>query len=618
MNFLAPHMLFWLATLPAILALYLLKRTYEKQTVPSVLLWQKLLREMEANRPWQKLRRNLLLLLQLLLAALLAVALARPALTDIEGVSADHTIAVLDISPSMSALTDASSSQTALERAKQQISDLLDRLAPNQRLTLISMGREARVLASGRDPAELRRALDGAAQEYGAADYESALSLAAALSAQEPDSDVRIYSDGNWSLDPKLYPRFGRTPQLFTPQPSGKNAGIRHAAAVDAGGRAALVATVENWSDEETRVDVQVQAADGTVLQADTAPLQAKEQTALSWSDLPVSDFYRVQITSPDALAADNERVVLPERTSSAKAWLVTEGSQGNLFLEKALSLGNRLAVERGTDADAPPADAALYVYDGVLPKAWPTGSVLIVNPPAGSALLPTGESAPAGKLHALKPDAALLQNVDLANLHLQTARPIQGVPWLQPLVNSGDTPILLTGEQGGRRCAVLPFDLHQSDLPLLPAFPILVKHLQEYLLPTAGNTLGQAEVGTRVALLPPIRETGWTYTDPAGKSHEISPKDIEQGFYPTEPGLYQFQSKEGDARQLLSAAIPPGESVIAPTHVSLPSGGASEAAQAASGAAANSSGGLEIWRYLAAAILLLLFVEWGVYKRGI
>ena len=42
------------------------------------MLWQKLLRDREANAPWQKLRRNLLLILQLIILAALVFALARP------------------------------------------------------------------------------------------------------------------------------------------------------------------------------------------------------------------------------------------------------------------------------------------------------------------------------------------------------------------------------------------------------------------------------------------------------------------------------------------------------------------------------------------------------------
>lgn len=617
MKLLSPYMLFWLVELPAIVLLYLLKRTYEKHTVPSVMLWQKLLREMEANRPWQKLRRNLLLLLQLLLAALLALTLARPALTGYAGPTADHTIVVLDLSPSMAALVGASGQETALDNAKQQINNLLQHLDPNQRLTLISMGREARVLASSNDPGDLKRALDDAVQEYGKVDYESALSLSAALSAQEPDSEVRLYTDGNWNLDPKQYPRFARPPLVIQPDVRGKNASIRHAAAVETGGQTALVATFENRSAEDSAVEVQVQGADGAILAATTVQLHAMDQSSLSLNDLPPSDFYTVSLTTPDALAADNVRVVLPERATIAKAWLVTEGNQGNVFLEKALGLGGRFTVERGTDADAPPADASLYVYDGVLPQKWPSGSVLLVNPPSASSLLAVGNEVEAGGLQVLKSESAILQNVDLSALHLKSVHPIQGATWLQPLIKSGDTPMLLTGEQGGRRYAVLPFDLHQSDLPLLPAFPILIKHLQEYLQPTIGTTLGQVEAGERVALLPPIRETGWSYTDPHGKSHDITKTLIEQGFRPTEPGLYQFQSTDGTARQLLSVSIPASESLVTPTQVSLPSGSGSEQGRTVE-QAGKAGSGLEIWRYLAVLILLLLFVEWGVYKRGI
>ena len=183
MNLLNPWMLSFLAALPVIILFYLLKRTYENTLIPSTLLWQKLLREMEANRPWQKLRRNLLLLLQLLMAALLALALARPALPA-DGPAADHTLAVLDLSPSMA---------PRLAENKKQVENLINKHTPIQRLTLISMGREARILASGSDPSVLEKALEGAEQEYGKADYEGALSLAAALSAKDRQSDVRIY-----------------------------------------------------------------------------------------------------------------------------------------------------------------------------------------------------------------------------------------------------------------------------------------------------------------------------------------------------------------------------------------------------------------------------------------
>lgn len=631
MNLISPWMLAFLVSLPAIIALYLLKRTYEKQTVPSILLWQKLLREMEANRPWQKLRRNLLLLLQLLAAALLAFSLARPTIPGNTPL-AEHTIAVLDVSASMAA---AQEGETRLEQSKKELSELIGGLSPQQRLTLISMGREARVLAAGNDPAELNKALDNAAQEYGAADYEGALSLAAALSGQDAQSAVRLYTDGHWGLDPKLLPIFGSAPTLVAGEGGTQNVGIRHAAAVILGTSSALVATVENYGDKDTTFDVQVLDEKGELLESNQLTLPPNGQQALSWNNLPQLDVFRVLLTGlsegQDSLAADNERTVLPEQSGSSKIWLAT---QGNLFLEKALSLGGH-TVERGSDPNAPPKDAALYVYDGFLPTQWPEGAVLLVNPPQGEGILSAGAALEPGKLQVEVPDANVLRYVDLSKLHLQAVRDITPVPWLQPIVTSGGTPLLLTGEQEGHRVGVLAFDLHKSDLPLLPAFPLLIQNLKEDLLPAAAATLGETEAGHRVALLPPIRETGWHYTDPSGERHTVEQAMVEHGFEPTLPGLYRFQDESGNQQMLLAVHTPAAESKTSPVKIAVPTsggggeegngdetGGGGDADANGNGDNANANtasteGQREIWRYLAMLILLLCFLEWGVYKRG-
>ena len=67
MAFLTPlFLLLGLLAAPIIL-MYMLRLRRREVTISSAMLWQKLLRDREANAPWQKLRRNLLLLLQLLI-----------------------------------------------------------------------------------------------------------------------------------------------------------------------------------------------------------------------------------------------------------------------------------------------------------------------------------------------------------------------------------------------------------------------------------------------------------------------------------------------------------------------------------------------------------------------
>jgi uncharacterized membrane protein len=92
-------------TIPVIVLMYLFKRKYIDTIVPSHLLWNRVLRNIEANRPWQKLQNRLLLWLQLLVAALLVFALMLPFVW-VHGKAQGHTIIIADTSASMSATWD--------------------------------------------------------------------------------------------------------------------------------------------------------------------------------------------------------------------------------------------------------------------------------------------------------------------------------------------------------------------------------------------------------------------------------------------------------------------------------------------------------------------------------
>jgi uncharacterized membrane protein len=78
MSFLTPAALFFAAALPVVVVFYLLKRKRVVKLVPSTLLWQKFLADTQASAPFQKLRHNWLLILQLLMLALVVFALMRP------------------------------------------------------------------------------------------------------------------------------------------------------------------------------------------------------------------------------------------------------------------------------------------------------------------------------------------------------------------------------------------------------------------------------------------------------------------------------------------------------------------------------------------------------------
>src|SRR5438067_3503441 len=101
MSFVAPWNLLWLLLLvPVIVFFYLLKLRRREMVISSVLLWSHLVKDVQANAPFQKLKKNLLLFLQLLIAALCIFALARPAYFS-RSLGGSNVVVILDGSASM-------------------------------------------------------------------------------------------------------------------------------------------------------------------------------------------------------------------------------------------------------------------------------------------------------------------------------------------------------------------------------------------------------------------------------------------------------------------------------------------------------------------------------------
>src|SRR5690554_694321 len=201
MNFLAPAAFALSLLLPLIVALYLLKLRRTEREVSSTYLWRKMVRDMEANAPWQRLRRNLLLILQLLFLLVLIFALARP-FTLVQGVGGEALILILDTSASMSA-TDVAPNR--LEAAKQRARQLVDDMLDDARITVISAGTEAQVrVASTQDRRQAHLAIESIQPEMGGSELGVALELASAIAARQPDTEIVVLSDGRVTLPERL------------------------------------------------------------------------------------------------------------------------------------------------------------------------------------------------------------------------------------------------------------------------------------------------------------------------------------------------------------------------------------------------------------------------------
>src|SRR6267142_110243 len=132
MNFLAPTAFLFALTIPVVIVFYLLKRKRVVKLVSSTVLWQKFLAETQASAPFQRLRHNWLLILQILLLLLAILALARPYFSS-KVTGGRIIVAILDASASPTHLSEALKlAQTLIQNnTKAEVHLFSDGASPN-------------------------------------------------------------------------------------------------------------------------------------------------------------------------------------------------------------------------------------------------------------------------------------------------------------------------------------------------------------------------------------------------------------------------------------------------------------------------------------------------------
>ena len=130
-----------LATVPlGIILLYFLKLRREPVEVPSTYLWSRTIEDLHVNSLLQRLRRSLLLLLQLLAVAVAAIALMRPGIRG-ETTGEGRMVFLLDNSASMQA-TDVDG-KSRFEKAKQLIGQRIESMSDSDTAMLITFSDRA-------------------------------------------------------------------------------------------------------------------------------------------------------------------------------------------------------------------------------------------------------------------------------------------------------------------------------------------------------------------------------------------------------------------------------------------------------------------------------------------
>ncbi len=383
------------------------------------------------------------------------------------------------------------STPNRLAGAEARIEGMIDNLQPDQSMTLIAVADVPRVLTPRTgDHFALRQALASVEPTPRTANLPAALSLAASLAGDRPNVEAVVVGDPGLSSDRSQVPAGLPFPVRYvTVGGAAENLAVAAFGTRRDGDALAALARIANDGVQSHQVTVDLQV-DGLAQPPQQVSVEAGQSADVQWNDLPASaQQLEARIEQPDALALDNAAWVVLGGQQATRVLLVTDG---NTFLERALELRPGVSVVRGSPADyAEPAGSARYdlvVFDGFIPPTLPaSGSLLLVDPPASSSLANVGDELPVPSIRASGAGSPLLANVALDTIHINRTRELDLPAWADAIVETPDTPLLIAGERQGQRVAVLGFDLHQSDLPLQPAFPVLVQNLLDWLVPGGG-----------------------------------------------------------------------------------------------------------------------------------
>lgn len=646
MNFLAPGAFFLGLLLPVIVALYLLKLRRVERMVPSNYLWRRMVRDVEANAPWQKLRANLLLVLQLLVLSVLILALTRPFVWR-EGISGEAAIFILDSSSSMTA-TDVLPNR--LESAKKRAVQLVDDLPDRARVTIIEAGREARVLlSSSLDRRQAHMAIENIKAGIGGSDLAVALELASAIASRQPGTEIIVLSDGNAELPRRLkikgqlsYIPFGL---------SAKNLAISRFTLEKSAASEDLTAFIQisNYGEELASCRLSIFADERLANAYDLSDIPPGGQKSIITEGLGVeTGVIKALITSQgDAFALDNQAQAVRPVSLPIPVTLVT---QGNRFLKTALSLlpgiilteqivNSTEAETSATPAFTPEPDQsssvsgkeshpALVIYDATVPDILPqTSSLLFIAPPKSTIFFSVTGLVENPTVRPVDLADPLLSQVSLSNVNILDAMEIPLPAWATPVVagdlSDGNSTLIFRGFASGQKIAVIAFDLRHSDLPLQMAFPIMMANLVNWLAPGSSGSVPEEVTPGDSVIFP---STGLHHiarlTRPDGSIVEIIAKNNQFVVADTSQlGVYELQLQEkatdgitwrDKTHRFAVNLFSPQESNIKPAN-NLPGVEIEGSTLGQDGTQAMR----EWWRIFALLGLGLLVGEWLVYQRA-
>ncbi len=633
-----------------IIIFYLLKQPAKEKIVSSLSYWQSLYKQQHAKKPWEKLRKDLLMYLQILAVLFLIFSLCAPILHSAK--KKEQIMMVFDTSASMQTLYSIDGT-TRLEQAKKEAIKQINAMKTPFELTIISCSNQPQVLLnSSMDRKKIFSVLDHIEQKDCDGNLNSSISLCESIYSQWETGTCMFFTDSSLytgNIPAQIY-NLSTSEAIEKEDPllcsnlfiSYLNTTInkeKNYLTIDAqvGNYGSTVPSSDiNFYLNDTLVDVQRYASKqigGITFTITSKKIPIPE-------DVSYPMIIKAELQEQDALAADNISYDIVDENSEEDLLMDTRillATKQNSFLERILSTYSETPYKfrsatiykiNSIEDYNPTNDYDLFIFDGIFPEKLPeTGSVL---------LLPDSkhEKASAKTFEKLLPTFSyhkIVKNQYINLMDCTVSKDLEKTIFPVSKTLSMETPqgaetifSLDDGSSCGyieqrnqRFFTVFGFDLHDSTLPLKMEFPIIMYQIFEkcsiypgffpeynyYITPETPITITPLDTQKKISIR---NEKGKEIKSLTPSSSVYTTTTLEKS------GLYDFYTKSEDYHAYLYVRFPIYEesNILAKPEFS------SDIEKGTSIAKTNDSLTIPMQKLLILLSLFLLIVEFIVWIR--
>ncbi len=620
MRFLAPLGLLGLLSIIALIIIYILKPKYQDRQVSSSFIWKLSLKYKRKKMPFEWLKSSLLLILQVLILLIITAILTKPhyALSTNTG----EKVVILDTSASMMAVSHG---KTRLERAINEIENLAMRtIENNDKFSIILAGQEAKLLVNRSESLQyIKSQLSNITSNYSISNIEDAMLLTENIIKANNIAEIIYYTSNDYN-DPGMV-RIRNMSQGETNASVLSFKGER-----DQSGNYIFITEVVSYGKDLFDVVLELRIDDNYKTSTVIDKLEAGIVSTYVWRLSDVNeDTYDVASVHlkdiDDDFMYDNSleffssfqkfrvQIVdhnIPNQVDSTKEF-VTRALQSlnrNFIIDQVSNPndikdeGYDLYIYSKNVPDVLPIDGAVWIFD---PLTLPTSIGTLVGDISVNNISPVAETS--SVLYE-----KVMQQVATNNITISRYKQLVPSNDFEVLMSYQSDPILMSTTNVGPKITIFSFDLAYSNLPILFLdFPILIRNLSNYsMVETIDDYVYDA------GLTIPI------YPHPAAVRVDIENND----------GVFEFGQESIQmllstlGRYKITQVLNTGAIKTTEFYVRIP---ASESnfddvgdtiymplVPSVPGGDEVTSDLLDLLPYLAAFLILLVVIEWGVQYR--